>query len=468
VQHLILVAGWGTVKLERDILNPLMYALYSLATVVVFILAVPYFAYQAVRYRKYVGSLPQRLGFLPLSLNLDREPSIWIHAVSVGEAMTARAIAGDLKQRYPGLRLFVSTTTMTGQDVARRSFQMADGIFYFPFDLPVIVDRVLDTLQPRLFVMMETEIWPNLLRRCRDRGVKTIVVNGRISNRSFPRYRLVRPIFRRVLAMIDGFCVQGEETASRLVALGAPRDRITVTGSLKFDSLQTAGGPVGAGRGAERVLRVFHAAAGRPTIVAGSTMPGESEMVLGCFERIRTLTRNALLVIAPRKPEHFDAVERASRQAGFRTVRRSALGIDEDIRADVVVLDTIGELAHVYQAATAVFVGGSLVDVGGHNILEPAIHGKAIVFGPYMQNFAEIARSFLDHQAAIQVDTARELEDTLIDLLGNRERRERIGDAARALVAANRGAKDRSLEAIARLLPTPGGTRNLVAFPPPR
>jgi len=445
-----------------------MYVVYSLATVILFFLALPYFAYQAVRYKKYVGNLRQRLGFLPLSLNLDRDESIWIHAVSVGEALTARAIAGELKARYPRLRLFVSTTTMTGQEVARKHFQAADGFFYFPLDLPFIVDRVLDVVRPKLFVMMETEIWPNLLRRCRDRGIKTIVINGRISTRSFPRYKLVRPLFRRVLGLVDRFCVQGEETAGRLVDLGAPRERITITGSLKFDSLQPVGG-AGLARGADRVLRFFLVPPTRPVIVAGSTMPGESEIVLGCFERIRTLTKNPLLVIAPRKPEHFDAVEAASRQAGFRTVRRSALAIDEDPRADVVVLDTIGELAHIYQVATAVFVGGSLVDVGGHNILEPAIHGKAVLFGPYMQNFAEIAASFLEQHAAVQVFSARELEDALIDVLTNRERRERLGEAARQLVEANRGAKQRSLDAIAGLLPLPTpAVGNVLAFPSAR
>ncbi|MEI6668533.1 MAG: 3-deoxy-D-manno-octulosonic acid transferase [Acidobacteriota bacterium] len=443
-----------------------MYALYSLASLLLFALAMPYFAYQALRYRKYVGSLSERLGLLPLSLNLDRDPSIWIHAVSVGEALTARAIAGELKARYPTLRLFISTTTMTGQQVARRSFQVADGIFYFPFDLPMIVNRVLEVVRPRLFVMMETEIWPNLLRACRQRDIRTIVINGRISARSYPRYRLVRPLFKQVLALVDRFCVQGEETAGRLVALGAPADRITITGSLKFDSLHATGGAAASGKGAERVLRFFKVAPGRPVIVAGSTMPGESEMVLGCFERIRTLARHPLLVIAPRKPEHFDQVERAARQAGFRTLRRSALAIDEDPKADVVILDTIGELAHLYLAATVVFVGGSLVDVGGHNILEPAIHGKPIVFGPHMENFAEIARSFLDHQAAIQVQTASELGDTLLALIEDRERRDRLGAAARGVVEANRGAKDRSLEAIAALLPVwSAASGNVVPFP---
>jgi 3-deoxy-D-manno-octulosonic-acid transferase len=445
-----------------------MYLLYSLAMLLVFLAASPYFLYQAFRHGKYAGSLLERLGRLPVSLNLDREPSIWIHAVSVGEALTARAIAGDLKARYPHLRLFVSTTTMTGQQVAKQSFQMADGVFFFPIDLGVIVRRVLDILRPRLFVMMETEIWPNLLQECRARGVKTVVINGRISTRSFPRYRLVKPLFRRVLTLIDRFCVQGHETAGRLAELGAPRDRITITGSLKFDALQVPGAS-GAARGAERVLRYFGVAEGRAVVVAGSTMPGEHEIVLQAFERIRTLANNPLLVLAPRKPEHFGEAASLSRQSGFRTVLRSELAIDEEVRADVVVLDTIGELAQVYQAATVVFVGGSLVPTGGHNILEPAVYGKPIVFGPHMQNFAEIAEAFLAGHAAVQVKSGRELEDALIELLSESEARARLGDRARALVEANRGARERSLAAIAELLPLAAAAEgNVLAFPATR
>jgi len=445
-----------------------MYLLYSLAMLLVFLAASPYFLYQAVRHGKYTGNLPERLGFLPVSLNLDREPSIWIHAVSVGEALTARAIAGDLKARYPHLRLFVSTTTMTGQQVAKQSFQVADGVFFFPIDLGFIVRRVLDIIRPRLFVMMETEIWPNLLRECRARGVKTAVINGRISTRSFPRYRLVKPLFRRVLTLVDRFCVQGEETAGRLAELGAPRDRITITGSLKFDALQ-APGTSGTARGAERVLRYFTVAEGRAVVVAGSTMPGEHEIVLRAFERIRTLARNPLLILAPRKPEHFAEAASLSRHSGFRTVLRSELAIDAEVKADVVVLDTIGELAQVYQAATVVFVGGSLVPVGGHNILEPAVYGKPIVFGPHMQNFAEIAEAFLAGQAALQVKSGREMEDALIELLSEPEARVRLGDRARELVEANRGARERSLAAIAELLPLPqAATGNVLAFPAAR
>src|SRR6266852_1550804 len=184
-----------------------MYLAYSLLTLAVFILVSPYFVYQSVRYKKYIGSLRQRLGYLPVALNVDGEESIWIHAVSVGEALTARALAADLKARYPRLRLFLSTTTIAGQQVARRSLPHVDAVFYFPFDWAFIVRRTLDLVKPRVFIMMETEIWPNLLRMCRKRGVKTIVINGRISLRSFPRYRLIRPFFKPVLPDVDPFCM---------------------------------------------------------------------------------------------------------------------------------------------------------------------------------------------------------------------------------------------------------------------
>src|SRR5262245_45630182 len=214
-----------------------MYTLYSILMFVAFVVVSPYFVYQAIRFKKYVGNLRERLGYLPIALNVDGDESIWIHAVSVGEVLTVRALAEDLKVRYPRLRLFLSTTTMAGQHVARKQLQSVDGIFYFPFDWAFIVRRTLRIIRPRVFVMMETEFWPNLLRLCRERDVKTIVINGRISARSYPRYKLVQPFFKRVLADVDRFCMQSEESAARITELGAEKDRVSVTGSLKFDSL---------------------------------------------------------------------------------------------------------------------------------------------------------------------------------------------------------------------------------------
>jgi 3-deoxy-D-manno-octulosonic-acid transferase len=432
-----------------------MYVAYSLLTLIAFVVVSPYFVYQAIRYKKYIGSLRQRLGFLPISFNFDGEESIWIHAVSVGEALTARALAADLKTRYPRLRLFLSTTTIAGQQVARRSLSNVDAVFYFPFDWTFIVRRTLRLVKPRLFVMMETEIWPNLLRECRRSGVKTVVINGRISSRSYPRYRLIRPFFKRVLADVDRFCMQSDESARRLADLGADPSRISVTGSLKFDSLELPTATAH-GKPRERVLRFFRISAQRTVIVAGSTLRGEEAAVLRAFSRIKTALPSAIAILAPRHPERFAEVEKIAREAGFVTMRRTELPIDAEPRADVVVLDSIGELAQIYQLATAVFVGGSLVAHGGHNILEPAIFGKPIVFGSHMQNFREIADAFLANDAAVQVSSDRELEGELLALVTDPVRRARLGAAARALVEANRGAKNKTLAVIGELMPPAG------------
>ena len=439
-----------------------MYLLYSFVTLLTLVALSPYFVYQALRHRKYVGSLGQRLGYLPVSFNLDGDDSIWVHAVSVGEVLAARPLISELRRRYPRLRLFLSTTTLAGQQLARQGVTDVDGVLYFPFDWAFSVRRTLNQVKPRLFVMIETEIWPNLLRECRRRGIPTLLVNGRISYRSFPRYRLIRPLFRHVLADIDRFCVQGGEAAGRLEQLGADPARITVTGSLKFDALDVI--PT-SGRGRERVLRFFRMSPNRLVLVAGSTLKGEEEAIVRAFNRLRTSGSNPLLVLAARHPERFAEVERLCRSEGLSTVRRTELPIDAEPHADAVVLDTIGELAEVYQIATVVFVGGSLVRAGGHNILEPAVFGKPIVFGPHMENFAEIAETFLANDAATQVRSGRELETTIASLMADPVRRARLGTAARALVDANRGAKDRTLAVVAALLPPEDRERSAVVRP---
>ena len=431
-----------------------MHAVYTLVVFVVAVVLSPWFLYQAIRYRKYIGNLTQRLGYLPVSFNLDGDESIWLHAVSVGEALTARALVGELRERYPGLKLFLSTTTLTGQQIARTRIQGVDEVFYFPFDVPFVVNRTLRLVKPRLFIMMETEIWPNLLRACRRMGVKTMLVNGRISSRSYPRYRLARGFFRHVLADVDKLCMQSEESARRVIAIGADPARVTVTGSLKFDSLDAPA--VAAGRGEGRVLRYFRVPANRPVLMAASTFKGEERAVLDAYAALRRSSPNALAVIAPRKPERFNEVEALARGEGLRVARRRERAVDAEPRAEVVILDTMGELAHLFQIATVVFVGGSLVAQGGPNILEPAVHGKPIVFGPHMENFAEISATFLQNQAAVQVADASELVTTVLRLMADPVERARLGAAARALVEANRGAKHRTLDVVADLLPPPG------------
>jgi 3-deoxy-D-manno-octulosonic-acid transferase len=267
---------------------------------------------------------------------------------------------------------------------------------------------------------------------------------------------MARGFFRRVLADVDRFCMQSEESARRIIDIGADPARVTVTGSLKFESLESPAAV--AGRGAGRVLRFFRMPEGRPVLLAASTMKGEEAAALTAFAAVRRTHPTAMLIIAPRRPERFDEVVGLARAEGLRVARRSELTVDAEPQADVVILDTIGELAHLFQVATAVFVGGSLVDHGGHNILEPAVHGKAIVFGPHMQNFAEIATTFVQHGAAVQVASPAGLSQVWVRLVGDPTERTRLGAAARSLVETNRGAKPRTLAVVAQLLP-PAGPR---------
>ena len=439
-----------------------MYFLYSLAIIGYAILLAPRLLYDAVRHGKYLGTLRERWGRLPAAINPREVPSIWIHAVSVGEVLATGALIPALRDRYPDHPLWLSTTTQTGR-AAATGLDGVDGLFYFPFDLSPVVARVLDRVRPQLFVMVDTELWPTLLRHCTLRGVKTILVNGRISDRSYPRYRLVRPFFRHVLAGVDRCCAQSEESGRRLIDLGALPTRVTVTGNLKFDILPLSDSRLPWVR--DGVLRAFRIAEGRTVVIAASTHPGEETPVLEAFARIRRADPTALLVVAPRHPERCGEVTALAAGYGLETVRRSELPVDGAPRAAVVVLDTVGELATLFQIATVVFLGGSLVPAGGHNVLEPAAWGKPVVFGPHMENFAEIAELFLTNRAACQIPSADALEPALSTLLGDPVQRAALGAAARALVGANRGATDRTLASMAALLPPAAGGPTGVVVP---
>ena len=437
-----------------------MYSLYNIALCAYGLLTLPSVAYRAIRHGKSVGTLSERLGRLPAGLNPDHQRSIWIHAVSVGEAIAARALLKDLREAYPTHRLLMSTTTATGQAVVRTFGDAVDGVFYAPLDLMPFVTRALDRVAPDLVVVVDTELWPNLLRACHRRGVRTVVVNGRMSPRSFRRYRLVGRLMRRVFADLDHVCAQNETWGRHYVDLGLPLSRLTVTGSLKFDALDvtSTGADLHVG---DRALRFFTFVADRPVVMAASTLHGEEDAVLRAFRQIQLASPDAVLVIAPRHPERFDEVHALAERAGFAVARRTSLEASAGTEAAVIVLDTIGELARLFQIATVVFVGGSLVPAGGHNILEPAVFGKPIVFGPHMENFAEIAELFLTGGAACQVHTAAELAEAIDGLLVDPVRRASLGAAARALVDAHRGARRRSLEIIATLLQPPQAARTL-------
>lgn len=429
-----------------------MYLVYSALLFVFFVVSLPSIAYARWRHGKALGSVAERFGRLPVAVNPEHRRSIWIHAVSVGEALAARALVVRLRDAYPGHRLIMSTTTATGQEVARGFGTLLDATFYAPFDLPPCVAGTLDRAAPDVLIVVDTEIWPNLLRACQRRGVKTVLVNGRVSDRSFRGYRTVRWFMRRVLGDLDRICAQTKTWSRRFVALGADPARVTVTGSLKFDTPGVTAAAADFHVG-DRVLELFRLEEGRPVVIAASTLRGEEEPVLRAFARVRRRATTALLIVAPRHPERFTEAERLASAAGYRVMRRTAMVAGDVSAAEVVILDTIGELARLYQVATVVYVGGSLVRAGGHNILEPAAFGKAIVFGPYMESFGEIAEQFVAHGAALQVRTPAGLEDAVADLVDDPVRRAGLGAAARAMVEANRGATARTLAAVAALLP---------------
>ncbi|MCG6920337.1 MAG: 3-deoxy-D-manno-octulosonic acid transferase [Acidobacteria bacterium] len=423
-----------------------MYILYSILLAVGFVLALPWFLWKGRRTGKYIRTFRERMGALPVYLNVDGDRSIWIHAVSVGEVLGVRPLIPALRERFPDLQLFLSTTTVTGNEVAAKKAGDLDGLCFAPFDWPGPVRRALTTLNPALLVLVETELWPNLIHEAHRRGTRVAVVNGRISDRSFGRYRIVRPFLRRVLEEIDLFLMQGEIPAARIRDLGAPAGRVSIAHSLKYDAAEP-------GRPPERLTRLFDGRSPpRPLWVAGSTVGGEEECVLQAFHRVRERVKDAALLIAPRHPERFGEVPPLVEAAGFRCRRRSALEPGGWREGDVLLLDTLGELAPLYTLASVVFVGGSLAATGGHNILEPAAAAKPVIVGPHLENFQEIADEFKSDGALIEVKSAEELGREVADLLLDEPRRRELGERARRLVERNRGAVQRTVDALGSLI----------------
>ncbi len=422
-----------------------MYFLYSLLLGIGFVVSAPFYAWKGRGTGKYRATFRERMGRLPEDVRTGARPVIWVHAVSVGEVLAARALIAALVERLPGHDVFLSTTTMTGNAIARATVSGAAGLFYAPFDVRGPVRRVLDRLSPSLLVLVETELWPNLIHESRRRGARVAVVNGRISPRSYPRYRRIRPFLRRVLAEVDLFLMQGEAHAERALALGAEPSRVRVTGNIKYDALENP-------EPSDGLVRLFAGRAGRPLWVAGSTVPGEEQTILTALRQARAAVPDLALVIAPRRPERFGEILPLVAAAGFVGVSRTALGDGPWAEGDVLLLDTLGELAQVYAMATIAFVGGSLAAYGGHNILEPAIAGKAVVVGPHMENFQEIADAFRAEDALVQVPSAAALATTVTSLLLDDARRRALGERARGLVLGNRGALERTVAALAELV----------------
>jgi 3-deoxy-D-manno-octulosonic-acid transferase len=434
------------------------------------LITAPYWLVQGLRHGKYLSNLGERFGFSHSAadrLPSDRPGSIWIHAVSVGEALSSVALAKRLKETYPKRPLIVSTTTLTGHALAKERMPFADAVIFFPFDWAFSVRKALDSVKPALIVILETEIWPNFLRESRKRNIPVIFASGRISDRSFARYQkylglfgfYLRPFLASVLQNPAAYLMQTAMDADRIHSLGAPADHIKVSGNLKYDMALPPPTPLSTWLSEECKRHKRW-----PVIVAGSVVATEEPLALIAFGVVQGDFRDALLVLAPRKPERFGPAADFIEESHRKFVRRSELpvpgpgitpkhspnsnGIPSD--ATVVLLDSIGELASLYPLADGAFVGGSLVEAGGHNILEPASFGKVPVFGPSMENFAEIAARFVQAGAAIQVESPEDAGVEWIHLLKDPDKMKRMGGTAKQLVENSRGALDRVMAEVSK------------------
>lgn len=443
-------------------LHSILYLLYDLFLHISIIVLLPYFLFKMAVKGKYRQGLMERFGVIRADKinRLRGERPIWFHAVSVGETKAVVPLVKRLREEHPEIKIVFSTVTDTGNSIAMKNLPWVDVIIFFPLDLSWVVRRVVRNLKPRVFIVVEKEIWPNLLRVLRKEGVPAMVVNGTISSRSFKRYRLFIPFFSVVFEGITLFCVQGREDRERVLSLGIEEERVRVTGNIKFDegpSTPTTTEMLG-------LMKTLGLSEGDGVIVAGSTHRGEEEIMLDVFKRLKREFHSLRLIIAPRHPERFDEVERLINEKGISMIRRTALRYEgSELRTensvshsppsyDVILLDTMGELGRVYSLATVAFVGGSLVDVGGHNLLEPAFQRRPILFGPYVGNYTEIARALVSARGGVMVEDGERLWRWSRRFLLEPDTAREYGEAAYGVVKANRGAMEKGLEVIKGLM----------------
>jgi 3-deoxy-D-manno-octulosonic-acid transferase len=426
----------------------LSYFLYSLLLALGMLLSLPYWLYQILRHGKYRKGLAERMGRVPARLTDGSRPGrvIWVHAVSVGEVLAVSGLVEQMRLASPQTRVLVSTTTDTGQELARKRFG-ADNVFYFPMDFVFAIRPYLQALRPELVVLAETEFWPNFLRQAHASGARIAVVNARISDRSWPRYRRFRWALRRMLVHVDLFLAQTTEDSTRLQSIGAQAGRMQVTGNLKFDVSLPASPPI-----VESLRRSLASEGAGPVLVCGSTVEDEEPPLLKAFENLRVAHPRAVMILAPRHPERFDDVAILLKRLGMPSVRRSQWR-GETLAGGVLLVDTIGELAALYALADVAFVGGSLVPRGGHNIIEPAQHGVAVVTGNHTENFRDIVALFQSRDAVRIVGLA-ELPLTLMQLLADDEERLGLGRRALETIRSQMGATSRTLEALKTLIPS--------------
>jgi 3-deoxy-D-manno-octulosonic-acid transferase len=439
-----------------------MYYLYSLLLATWGILLIPAFLYRAWRYQKRLPGFSQRMGRLPESLKSDGRKTIWFHSCSVGETLSLQPLVYLLHRRFPEAHLVFSTITATGQQIAIQSFAPygSGNTFYFPIDLAFIARRALDWIQPDMIVIVDTEIWPNIIHESRRRDIPVVLVNGRISASSFRYYRWARPILSRVFQNYRILLMQSEEDATRIRGMGAPEEKVIVSGNIKFDC-DTAVVQSEEAIASDLMNSFGLSGSDAPLIVAGSTHPGEEEILLEVLREVRRSPdlKKTQLLLTPRHPERFEEVAQLAVRNDFTIMRRtnSAHG---PRNPDVFILDTMGELSAAYKLAAVVFVGGTLVSHGGHSIMEPARHSKPIVIGPYMDNFRAIAEEFRKKGGILQIVAGennknlqkQQLMEIFSRLLHNLNEREDLGAAALSILERNRGATQRAFQKVAEIL----------------
>jgi 3-deoxy-D-manno-octulosonic-acid transferase len=417
-----------------------MYLLYNLLLIVTTIVLSPYILFKLITVPKYRGGISQKLGRIRKGVLrvLNNTRPIWVHAVSVGEVMAAHPLIRDLRKKYPNRKFILSTVTVTGNYTARQRVPEADAVFYFPFDFPWIVRRVIRMINPAIVLVAETELWPNFFRELKRQGIPSALINGRISPRSYGNYLKFKRFFTQVFEQVTLFCMQSEEDAARIQDIGAAVDKVRVTGNLKFDQkIPTA------------QQQPVVIAPGRKVITAGSTHRGEEAILLEIYGSLRKKYPDLVLIIAPRHPERFDEVCGLITSAGYECQRRTRI---KGPVKDVVLLDTIGELRAFYGLCNIAFVGGSLVKVGGHNLLEPAAMKKPVIFSRYMFNFKDISEALIQAGGGIMVKDKEELYGKLDNLLFDKELAHSIGERAFKVIAANSGATARTIDAIHGLI----------------
>src|SRR5271154_6311799 len=426
-----------------------MYAFYSALLFFFLLLTLPYWLLQMMRHGKYRAGLRQRLGGIPEALTgSDSRPVIWVHVVSVGEAVASSAVIMALREKFPAHRVLVSTTTSSGKKLAAQRFG-PESVFFFPLDFGFAIRPYLDALRPELLVIAETEFWPNFLRLAKRHGARIAVINCRISDRSFPGYKRLRfwipRLLESTLENIDVFLAQTEQDRRRLIEIGAAAAKVNVAGNLKFDVRPPSSPAI-----VLSLRKSFGYCGAEPVLVCGSTLEDEEGSLLSAFRNILVHHPRAVMILAPRHPERFAEVAALTESLGFRMWRRS-LWNGEPVTGGVFLVDSIGELASLYSLATVAFAGGSLVPRGGHNILEPALYGVPIVTGNHYENFRDVVNFFASRNAVRIVGLA-ELPLVFMELIENGEERATLGKNALAALESQRGATDRTVAALVELM----------------